>query len=159
MVKRETAAEVKADKAKTPEQITQEAQDKEFAMQREMDVLERSPERPLDPVAYPPPATSSWVVVPDNDDYWGPGAKAGDHKGHAVQVVQVHTYPNAPAVVTLRCDCSYEWRVTWDGYTMDTAAKALYEATDEARKAHEEARQKELDAARDRAREAAGAGR
>lgn len=142
MTKSETKEEMQEKRELTPDELTQQKQDEEFALNHEKLVLERADDRPLDYDSFPPPATSSWVVVPEG--YWG--EKTSDrHDGHAVQVVQVHTYHNAPTVVTLRCDCSYEWQLTWDG----EAAEALFEATDSARKDREEKREAELERLRD----------
>jgi hypothetical protein len=131
MAKSETKAEVEERRELTPDEVTAKAQEEEFAAQHDKRVADVADANPMVAESYPVPPTGSYVSYPDH--LWGD--VVSNHDGHAVQVVQVHTYPNAPTVVTLRCDCSYEWRLTWTGDN----AKAVFEATEAERERRQEA--------------------
>lgn len=62
---------------------------------------------------YPPPATSSYIILPV--DLWPEGVDPDLHKGHAWQVRQVRTYAgDSPPTVNVVCDCGAEMTFLWD---------------------------------------------
>jgi hypothetical protein len=124
-------SEVRA-QAPTHEDLVAAGQQEKAEENVERLVQTRAGDRPVIR-SFPPPQTGSYIYVPKElreqvrgrDPETGePGGDEVDvHKGHAVQVAQVHTYPDAPSTVTLRCDCAREWTVVWTAFYAERTFK------------------------------------